>query len=111
MATTQQNGTGFKTANVMKYDHRRLEPNEFLKLRLDAGVSPRDFLFMTGRHSKDLGRYEGLVDSDPRRGPPMMSEVLILELIKRHPEMHDIMIGICNEYSLGPRPQPSRKEA
>lgn len=112
MAITQQRATGFETANVKKYDHRRLDPAEFRKLRRDAGVSPRDFMYFTGRHSAQLAIYEGELEADPKRAAaPIMAEVLLLEIIKRYPDMHDIATGICNEYSLGARPEPERKGA
>lgn len=88
--------------STQKYQHRRLGPVEFRKLRLRAGVSIRDFMFLSGRHRLDVASYEGEKIAKARTVVPSIADVMILEMIARRPDLQDFMIGIANEYSLGP---------
>lgn len=85
---------------VTKYIHKRLNGVEFEALRRKARVQIRDFMFLSGRHSRIVGEFRG--DDPKKANQPTMADVMILEMIKRHPESYDQMMEIANEYSLGP---------
>ncbi len=89
--------------SVSKYRFKSVGPEDFKQLRRASGVSIRDFMFMTGRHSNTVAMFhgEGTLKGTTLQAPTM-GDVMILEIIKRYPEMHDAMIAIANDYSTGP---------
>lgn len=96
-----------KTSNVARYQFRRLSPAEFMALRRAASVSVRDFMYLTGRHSHLVAQYHGETDKSDQR--PSMGDVLILEILRRRPDLYDAMMDICDEYSLGAQPERKTK--
>lgn len=92
---------GARTNGVPRYEHRRLTPEEFTKLRRASDLSIRDFMFITGRHSHLVAQFHGEAARNDQR--PSMGDVLILELAKKHPWLVDEMIDIANSYSTGPK--------
>lgn len=87
------------TGNAKRYHHKKLNGAEFERLRRSSKVSIRDFMFMSGRHSRTVASFRGDIEGAES---PVMSDVMLLELVKRHPETYDMMMDIANEYSLGP---------
>lgn len=89
-----------KKVNRYKYTHRRVTPDEFRALLASAGISVRDFLFLTGRA---FDQVDGFVRQkalgDRRAYTPTMGDVLLLEVASRHPGMAQTMNDIVNEYS------------
>lgn len=93
---------GPATNNVQRYDFYRLGPTEFRTLMKETRTSTRDFMFLTGRHNALVATYlgEGANRDDQR---PSMGDIMLLELIKRQPDLRETMFEIANSYSLGRR--------
>lgn len=89
-----------QSASTNKYYSRKVMPEEFNELLRDSGLKIRDFMALTGRHSNMVAIYQGKV-SNPGNQAPTMSDILVLEVAKRHPEMRDVMLDIAAEYSAG----------
>lgn len=88
-------------ASINRYSFRRLSPAEFNTALAESGLSIRDFMYLSGRHSHAVAKFQGKTDRDDQR--PLMSDVLILELAKRRPDLIEVMFGIVNEYSADPQ--------
>lgn len=97
-----------QTSNVSRYDFRRLSPAEFTQLRKAAGLSVRDFMFLTGRHSHLVAQYHGETAKNDQR--PSMGDVMIMELLVRDPDLAPLMFDIANSYSAGPRLRPTERK-
>lgn len=100
-----------KTGGVPRYRHRKLTPGEYATLRKRAGLSIRDVMYLTGRHSAQVAEFHGEVINPKRpRQEPMMADVMVIELIARNPANFDLAQSIADEYSLGAQEEkePSR---
>lgn len=84
---------------VMKYDHRRVSPQEMWAKMKAAGLKMRDFLFLTGRRREQVEDF--LSEAGRPSYTPTMGDVLIVEMAIRHPETRHQMMAIANEYSQG----------
>lgn len=85
-----------------KYRFKRIAADEFAALKQAADISLNYFIFLTGRHATAVLTFLNPEGRDSDRSPyhPTMGDILILELLKKQPDLLPDMLEICHRYNI-----------
>lgn len=82
----------------IKFNYRRLSPQDFMALLRRSTLSLTEFLYLSGRRREQIENY---VNGEERGYTPTMGDALIMELAALDAANIDDMKDIAGKYSTG----------